>query len=327
MKSCSEGAMIGRMVVQILFGLLAFADSSYVGSRACGGCHAAIYSSYAETAMGRSLRRVDEADQLPLVPDPVVVNGFKVYRRGGNIYQSEIEKDAYGSPIGQSAYKLEYVIGSGANGYGYIVSSGMRLVEAPLSYYTKSKRWALSPGYQEGDRGFQRPIVAGCLDCHSGGPRPVAHRLGLYEDPPFREVAIGCENCHGPGSEHALALGVGSIVNPAKLPSAQQSRLCARCHQDAGANPNSDLLAQDSAMRQSKCYIATGGRLMCITCHDPHGSVRPAEAVAYYRGKCLTCHASVADHGENCTGCHLPKHSPGTVPHAALTNHRIQIRP
>ena len=312
------------MVALTLFGLLALADTTYVGSRQCGECHAAIYSSYKDTAMGRSLRRADVPDQLALAPAPVVVNGFKVYQREGSLYQSEIEKDAYGSPIGETAHKLAYVIGSGANGYGYIVSDGTRLVEAPLSYYTKTKTWDLSPGFQGADHGFQRPIMAGCLECHSGGPRPVAHRLGVYENPPLRELAIGCENCHGPGLEHVSAPEKGSIINPAKLPVSELAKLCARCHQDAGTKPDSDLLAHDSAMRQSKCYQASGGRLMCITCHDPHRSVRPSEAAAYYRGKCVTCHADATSHGENCAGCHMPKHSPSAIPHAALTDHRIQ---
>jgi hypothetical protein len=317
----------GLMVVMITLGLLALADSSYVGSEGCAGCHARIYSDYVQTAMGRSLRRANEPEQLALAPSPVVVGGFKVFSRAGALYQSETEKDAYGTAIGETAYRLEYVMGSGENGFAYIVRSGKRLAEAPLSYYTKSKKWDLSPGYQDVEHGFQRPIVAACAGCHSGRPRPVARGLGLYEDPPFEQMAIGCENCHGPGRKHVLSAASGAIVNPAKLSRADRAKICADCHQDPAASPRADLLTHDSAMRQSKCYSASGGRLECTSCHDPHVKVSAADAPAYYRSKCLACHPQATDHGMMCTECHMPKRPLNLVPHTALTNHRIPIEP
>jgi len=148
----------------------------------------------------------------------------------------------------------------------------------------------------------------------------------MYGDPPFLETAIGCENCHGPGGKHATAPGEGAIVNPAKLSIERRSRICAQCHQDSAAGPNSDLLAHDSSMRQSKCYLGSGGQLTCTTCHDPHATVSASEAAAYYRAKCVKCHATTADHGAACTDCHMPKRPLADVPHAALTNHRIPAR-
>lgn len=315
------------MLALITLGLFALADNPYVGSKSCAGCHEVIYRSYLQTPMGRSLHHADEPEQLALVPAPVEVKRFKIFRRGGSLYQSETERDAFGSAIGDATYKLEFVIGSGANGFAYVVAGGQRLIEAPLSYYTKSKKWDLSPGYEENDPGFQRPIVAACARCHSGRSQPIPDRLGLYEDPPFLEMAIGCENCHGPGRDHVLAPARSSIVNPAKLSPAGRAQICAGCHQDPGAPPDSDLLAHNSSMRQSKCFAGSGGRLTCTTCHDPHAMVPPAEAAAYYASKCVTCHAKAADHGAMCTECHMPKRPLVVIPHAALTNHRIPARP
>ena len=315
------------MIALITLALFALADNSYVGSQSCAACHEAIYSSYFQTAMGRSFHRAGEPEHLALVPAPVAVKRFKVFRRDGSLYQSETERDAFGSPIGEAAYKLEFAIGSGANGFAYIVARGQRLIEAPLSYYTKSKSWDLSPGYDDADPGFQRPVDAACTRCHTGRSQPVPDRLGLYDDPPFLEMAIGCENCHGPGRDHVQAPAAGSIVNPARLSPARREQICADCHQDPGAAPDSDLLAHVSSMRQSKCYSASGGRLTCTTCHDPHVAVPPAEAATYFARKCVTCHANAADHGASCTECHMPKRRLGVIPHAALTNHRIPARP
>jgi hypothetical protein len=311
--------------------LLALAETQYAGSPACAACHPAIYASYIRTAMGRSLSRAGRPEQLALVPAPVAVGRFKVFRRGDSLYQSEIEQDPIGNATGETAYKLEYVIGSGANGFAYIALRNQRLMEAPLSYYAKAAKWDFSPGYQHVERGFERPITAGCSACHSGFAQPVPNRLGLYRDPPFLEMAIGCENCNGPGQPHASAPGKKPIVNPAKLSAAETERICMKCHQDPEAAPDSDLLAHHAAMHSSRCYRASAGRLTCTTCHDPHAPVAQAAAAAYYRGKCLACHTEAScpasPRGADCRPCHMPKRQVRDIPHAALTNHRIPARP
>jgi hypothetical protein len=310
--------------------LLGSNDDGYIGSKACSRCHKEIYATYMRTGMGKSLTRSGQPEQLGLVPVPLVVGRFRVFRKSDGLYQSENVVDQFGTVIGETTYKLEYVIGSGVNGFAYIVALNNHLAEAPLSYYTKSKKWDISPGYENAEHGFERPIAAACTACHSGRPQPVPNRLGVYRDPPFLEMAIGCENCHGPGERHAANPAKASMVNPAKLSPAQSERICARCHQDPGAAPDADLLVNDSTMGLSKCYRASGGRMTCITCHDPHTSVPAAEALSHYRSKCLMCHTdascSLPAHGANCIECHMPKGQLREIPHTALTNHRIPVQ-
>ena len=43
-------------------------------------------------------------------------------------------------------------------------------------------------------------------------------------------------------------------------------------------------------LQQSRCKNASGDRLWCGTCHDPHEAPQAAQAAAYFREKCLTCH-------------------------------------
>jgi tetratricopeptide (TPR) repeat protein len=74
------------------------------------------------------------------------------------------------------------------------------------------------------------------------------------------------------------------------------------------------------------------------SCHDPHE--QPANARAYYRGRCLSCHGEslVRNHPktataaakspsaeglEDCIGCHMPKRPASDGGHTAFTDHRI----
>jgi Tetratricopeptide repeat len=223
---------------------------AYVGSRTCARCHTDIYRSFIKTDMGRSVLLPDDPSQQTITSKPVTVEEkkfnryFQVLRKGKDLYQSEYELGTDGREIFRSTYKVEYVIGSGANGFTYIVKRGNYLFEAPLSYYSRSKSWGLSPGYEFGDYGFSRPIHAACITCHSGLPQPVPQRSGLYKDPPFREMAVGCENCHGPGGLHVKQMVAGilpkgkidpNIVNPAQLPGWLADNICMKCHQGGDA--------------------------------------------------------------------------------------------
>jgi hypothetical protein len=55
--------------------------------------------------------------------------------------------------------------------------------------------------------------------------------MNIDDDPELDEINVGCESCHGPGSEHVANTG-GSrfIVNPKYLSAERSSAACGRCH-------------------------------------------------------------------------------------------------
>ena len=196
--------------------------------------------------MGRSMSPADAPDQLERVPAPVTIRNealnrsFEVFLKGASIYQSEYELGPDNQEVFRSTEKIEYVIGAGENGFAYIARRGSYLIQAPLSYYSETKAWGLSPGYDFGDYGFSRTIGPSCIVCHSGLPNVAPTSDGSYGDPPFRQLAIGCENCHGPGQLHVeerlkglpLQEGVDhTIVNPRHLPPWLADNICMTCHQ------------------------------------------------------------------------------------------------
>jgi hypothetical protein len=219
--------------------------AGYIGSRPCAQCHAEIFDRYSQTSMGRSMSAVTP-ELLRTIPveasiyDERIDRHFEVYAKDGKLYQTEFHSKADQEPTFRDTRELNWILGSGMNGFGGIVQKDSFLFQAPLSFYSKAKGWALSPGYEFGDYGFSRPILAGCIFCHSGRPRPIAASNGQFEDPPFSELAIGCENCHGPGALHRTSvLAAGHefkgkdlhIVNPRRLSPALVDNICMSCHQ------------------------------------------------------------------------------------------------
>ena len=345
----------------------------YVGSKVCGGCHSRIYSEYRKTAMGRSVQPAsDTLDWMP-APGPFAVRRgditFEIERRGDDLFETEYQTGASGEPIFKSSYKLEYAIGSGVNGATYLLRRGNYWFEAPLSYYSRVQKWKLSPGYENTNQGFNRLVTAGCVACHAGRANAIEDREGLFGEPAFEEAAIGCENCHGPGELHVRQRNKASIVNPARLPARLADDICMSCHQagdtrvlqpgktysdfrpgtplsgtlaifkiplDAATAKPGDLLEHHFSMQLSKCFRESGGKLSCLTCHNPHAAPPRENAAAFYNAKCLQCHQETsckAPHAERvreangCIGCHMPKRDVGFISHSALTNHRIIARP
>jgi predicted CXXCH cytochrome family protein len=100
-------------------------------------------------------------------------------------------------------------------------------------------------------------------------------------------------------------------------------------------------------LRQSRCFVASAGKLHCWTCHDPHRRLARAELAARVRTACLACHgsgagtvggtatsckrpgtpAAPAADTADCASCHMPQRRPRDVVHVVMTDHRIQRRP
>jgi Flp pilus assembly protein TadD len=315
----------------------------YVGSAACAGCHAIISANFAQTRMGRSLTRLSPTAVAKL-PVPASLNDhaldrqFEVFRENGKLWQRESETGPGGAAIFHNTQEVKWIIGAGANGYSGLVQLGNYLFEAPLSFYSETKHWEPSPGYEREDNGFHRPVLAGCISCHAGRPDPIEQDTGKYAIQPFLQTAIGCENCHGPGAAHVRAMKARKdhaqdtlIVNPDKLSADLENDICMSCHEAGDSRvprpgktyqdfrpgmPLDDTLsilmiplkrddpdANDHVqhyfeMSMSKCFRATARQLRCATCHDPHIEPTRQNAPAYFNQKCMNCHES--------NGCKAP---------------------
>jgi tetratricopeptide (TPR) repeat protein len=279
--------------------------------------------------------------------------------------------------------RIAYIIGSGQHTNSHLINTNGYITQAPITFYTQSQKWDLAPGFDKGNNPrFTRLISSECMTCHNHYPKPVAGSENKYSEIP---TGIECERCHGPGELHTKSRLAGTridtakgadytIVNPRKLPIDLQLDLCQRCHLQGTAvlkegrswydfRPGMPLrnitnvflprytnsserfimASQADRMRLSKCY--TVGKMTCITCHNPHISVK-ATGNDKFNNACMHCHIKNIENKDitrlaaaksvckapikdieakqgDCVSCHLPKVGSVDIPHVRITDHYI----
>ncbi|MEP7363921.1 MAG: tetratricopeptide repeat protein [Acidobacteriota bacterium] len=161
----------------------------------------------------------------------------------------------------------------------------------------------------------------------------------------------------------------GAIVNPARLTPDRAMEVCMQCHLETTsfALPNSmvrfgrgafsyrpsepledftlhfdhakgssrddkfEIVNSAYRLRQSRCFVASAGKMGCTTCHNPHDIPRGGAAKAAYAKACLTCHGGISGgphtKDADCAACHMPKRRTEDVVHAVMTDHKIVRRP
>ena len=302
-------------------------SDGYLGSEACARCHAEICEQFSKTAMGRSM---SPATPAILKNTPVTYTNdrlnrrFEVFSKDGKLYQSETGIGADGKETFRDEHPIEWIIGAGVNGSGPILRIDDYLFQGPLSYYSKPMSWGPSPGYESVDLGFNRPIQPGCIFCHSGRPNSIAESNGRFKDPPFAELAIGCERCHGPGADHVQAMhttnaaaGKNSmtqslesrIVNPARLTPYLADNICMACHQTGDVR----VLKPGKTYQDVRPGQALDDTLSILMVAPTRESPPAADHVQHYYSMTLSkCYRSSAGR-LSCITCHDPHTQPTTA--------------
>lgn len=128
-----------------------------------------------------------------------------------------------------------------------------------------------------------------CLSCHKGGQR--LHWPGSIH----ATNKLGCSDCHNPMARFSA----NGLLKKASI-----TETCQTCHQ------------QQRAEFQKRSHMPVPeGKMTCVDCHNPHGSVtRPLLKADSVNEGCYTCHAEkrgplIWEHApvrENCLNCHHP---------------------
>lgn len=198
------------------------------------------------------------------------------------------------------------------------------------------------------ERNFQR-IGRGidCERCHGPGSVHVNKRLS------------GASSMEGVDR---------TIVNPSDLSWERQIDLCQRCHLQGnnvlkpgkrfedfrpgmvlkdvfevylpeydGAQSGFKMANHSDRLQMSACFKSSNQpgkplRLTCITCHNPHVSVRETR-MSVFNSTCINCHHSNCTEREyerlkvqnSCVTCHMPGSSAEDIPHVSVHDHKIGI--
>ena len=129
----------------------------------CARCHPAEVAAFERSPMGRSVGAPSVSDGGRIV-HKLSGSTITISRQRRVLNEHRLEQRGV-----VAEYPVAYSVGAGIVGYSYIVRLGQYLFQSPVSYYTQTKSWDLTPGYEtEPHLDFTHQISSGCLFCHTG---------------------------------------------------------------------------------------------------------------------------------------------------------------
>jgi predicted CXXCH cytochrome family protein len=198
--------MLGIFLLFSLFLALPAPAATYTGSAACRTCHAAIYARWQKTPMANIVRDPREHPDAILPdlskPDPLV--NFK--KEDIAFVYGSIWKQRYFKKVGDDYYPLD------------AQWDITHQIWRPYRVADNTDWWVK---YYPPEN-TRRPTSALCDGCHSTN-------FDL-QTKTVTEWNVGCERCHGPGSDHVAKPSRTNIVNPARLDSVAANDTCIQCH-------------------------------------------------------------------------------------------------
>jgi hypothetical protein len=247
----------------------------------------------------------------------------------------------------QTILPVEAIVGGKRHGFSFLARIS-QLDSIPLARsaliegryaYSPHGLLVLSPGFLdqkpsdfEGALGrvLSPSFEKKCLTCH-GQP----NTLGAG-----KHGGVRCESCHGPAGPHvdSMLAPNRAPVRPETLTSAKAMAACAQCHTGLSSVNHADPLPGDllvssqvPALRNSECFLQSGGNVSCTDCHNPHKD--SADVADTSVKTCLRCHSlTAAQHAaicpinavSDCVTCHMPSIQSNSF---RLTDHWIRVHP
>jgi Flp pilus assembly protein TadD len=301
---------------------------------------------------------------------------YKPYWQSDSLYVMEFRLEGKDT-VHKLTQKIDYIIGSGQHTNSHIFSSNGYLYQAPITFYTQKRKWDLAPGFENGtNTRFSRLIENECMSCHNGLPEFVASSQNKYltiKRGIDCERCHGPGELHVKEKRKGNIVDTSNtpdytIINPRRLSTELQNNICQRCHlqgiavlndgksfmdfrpgmhlsevmnvfmpQYEGAQDKMIMASHVERMKKSPCYI-NSGKMSCITCHNPHVSVKFTPRIQYINA-CNSCHGGPqqsnctesmtvrATKNDDCVTCHMMHQGSIDIPHVAVTDHYIRRRP
>ena len=297
----------------LLCPLALYAEPAYVGSTACRQCHSEIYDRWKKTRMANVVRDPKEYPDS-IIPDLSKANPLVTFSKDDIAF-------VYGSKWKQRYFKRV------GNDY-FPLGAQWDITHKLWRPYFAAKGADWWTEFYPPDN-MQRPTGPLCDGCHS-----VNYNIQTKS---VTEWNVGCEKCHGPGSDHVHQPSRLNIVNPARLNSLEASDVCIQCHSQGRPlkNPISgqyydwpvgyqaglklenywqledhklgeasfthfpDGTAHKNRMQGNDFVTSVMYRrgIACFTCHDVHGTANNADLLKPATVMCLECHGPNSPNG------------------------------
>ena len=328
---------------------------------------------------------------------------YKPFWQGDSLYFMEFRLEGKDT-VHKRIEHINYIVGSGQHTNSHIFNINGYLYQAPITFYTQKRQWDLAPGFEKGSSTrFSRLIESECMTCHNGLPDFVPNSQNKYTALKTGidcERCHGPGSLHVADRSTGKIVDTSkgpdyTIVNPRRLTTELQNNICQRCHLQGvavlndgktffdfhpgmklsemenvfmpeyeGAQDKMIMASHVERMKKSPCYI-NSGKMSCITCHNPHVSVKFTPRTQYLNA-CYSCHkdnsqsaisnqsiagttvgtrpearsatdmnahgctetaANRAKKNNDCITCHMPHNGSIDIPHVAVTDHYIRKRP
>jgi len=278
----------------------------YVGSEACRRCHQPVYERWSRTRMANVVTDPRQHPEL-VAPDFNKADPLLTFKLDDVAFVYGTKwKQRYFKKVGDDYFPLSAQ---------WDVS---HKIWRPYLVAPNTDWWV--PHYPATNDG--RPTGPLCDGCHS-----VNYNVQTRQ---VTEWNVGCERCHGPGSEHVRQPAAANIVNPARLDFTRANDTCIQCHSQGQPLTNPILtkyydwpvgfhqggnlrdywkLEEHKLGETNFMHFADGtGRknrmqgndfvesvmyrrgVTCFSCHDVHGTSNNADTIKPARDLCLTCH-------------------------------------
>jgi predicted CXXCH cytochrome family protein len=289
------------------------ASAHYTGSQSCQKCHAEIYERWKKTPMANVVRDPREHPDA-IIPDLNTNKVAKFTRDQVALVYGSIWKQRYFTKVGDDYYPLgaQWDVGT----------------HAWLPYHVPDSGADWWTAFYPSDN-MQRPTGPTCDGCHS-----VNYDIHTKQ---LTEWNVGCERCHGPGSEHVTHPTRTNILNPAQMDDVAADDTCIQCHSQGeprtspiegkyydwpvgyhvGLRLNDYWKLEDHTLgQQTFTHFADGTAhknrmqgndfvqsvmyrhgVTCASCHDVHGTGNNAQLREPANKLCLDCHGPSSPNG------------------------------
>jgi predicted CXXCH cytochrome family protein len=302
------------------------AQAGYVGSAACRRCHTPIYERWSKTRMANVVTDPKQHPEFVIPdfnkPDPLLT--FKL-ADVAFVYGTKW-KQRYFTKVGDDYFPLP--------AQWDVTHRIWRayMVQPNTDWWVK---------FYPADNA-KRPTGPLCDGCHS-----VNYNVQTKS---VTEWNVGCERCHGPGSEHVRRPGPSNIVNPARLDYVHANDTCIQCHSQGqplrnpiggqyydwpvgfhqGGNLTDFWKLEDHKLGETTFThfpdaTAHKNRMQgndfvqsvmytrgvtCFSCHDVHGTGNNADLVKPASQLCTTCHGPASPNGPHAATIEDHTHHP-----------------